>query len=449
MQPAKKTHTLLFAFLMVASLFFIWGFCHAMLDVLNKHFQNILHVSKPQSGFVQTSMFVPYFLLAFPSALLIRRIGYQKGILLGLSVVAIGAFLFIPAGLVFQTFWSFLVALFVLSSGLACIETAANPYVTVLGPKDGAAGRLSVAQAFNSVAYILAPTVGGLLIFGKRQEPGTQVDFRGLLIPYVVLGCVVLVVFAIFWFIRLPSIEGGSGEQEAEDPSVHRAPLIRQPHFTWGIVTQFLYIAAQVGVNAFAVNYILENAITKDASGATVTDPLFAWYGSVTGAATLEATAAYVITIAMILYATGRFSGAAIARVIKPNLLLSVYGIANCVIVLLVMANLPQFSWKILPFCWFFMSIMFPFIFAMSLRNLGEKTKLAASFQIMSIVGGAIAPPLMGWLAENYHSMAICFVLPLIGFIAPTVYGFAYPWLLEKSRRAEPSLAAAQTVQRV
>ncbi|HEY5910264.1 MAG TPA: sugar MFS transporter [Verrucomicrobiae bacterium] len=447
MQPSKKGQTLLFAFIMVASLFFIWGFCHAMLDVLNKHFQNILHVSKTQSGFIQTSVFGAYFLLAFPSALLIRRIGYQKGILLGLVVVAVGAFLFIPAGLWFQTFWSFLLALFVLSSGLACIETAANPYVTVLGPKDGAAGRLSVAQAFNSLAYIIAPTVGGALIFGKRHEAGTPVDFRGLLIPYVVLGCVVLVVFGIFWLIRLPSIDGGSADQDsAADNSVHRAPLHRQPHFTWGIVTQFLYIAAQVGVNAFAVNYILENAIIKDASGATITDSFFSWYASATGAASPEATAAYVITIAMVLYATGRFSGAAIARVIKPNVLLSLYGIANCVIILLVMADVKHVSWKVLPFCWLFMSIMFPFIFAMSLRNLGEKTKLAASFQIMSIVGGAVAPPLMGWLADTYHNMAVCFVLPLIGFVAPTIYGFAYPKLLEMSRQAKPGELAASAI---
>src|SRR5512143_4354267 len=177
MQASKKSHSLLFAFVMVASLFFIWGFCHAMLDVLNKHFQDVLHVSKGQSGFIQTSVFGAYFLMALPSALLIRRIGYRKGILLGLAVVAVGAFLFIPAGLTFKTFGAFLVALFVLSSGLACIETAANPYVTVLGPKDGAAGRLSVAQAFNSVAYIIAPTVGGALIFGKRHEAGTPVDF--------------------------------------------------------------------------------------------------------------------------------------------------------------------------------------------------------------------------------------------------------------------------------
>ena len=443
---SHKSRSLLFAFIMVASLFFIWGFCHAMLDVLNKHFQNILHVSKTQSGFIQTSVFGAYFLLALPSALLIRRIGYQKGILIGLLVVATGAFLFIPAGLWFQTFWSFLFALFVLSSGLACIETAANPYVTVLGPKDGAAGRLSVAQAFNSVAYIIAPTVGGALIFGKRHEVGTPVDFRGLLIPYIVLGLVVLVVFGVFWFIKLPGI-GSDAEDtssDATDASVHKAPLIRQPHFVFGILTQFLYIAAQVGVNAFAVNYILENAITKDSSGASFTDSLFQRYGEFTGAASPEATAAYVISIAMILYAAGRFSGAAIAKVIKPNLLLSLYGIANCIIILVVMADIKHLSWRVLPFCWLFMSIMFPFIFAMSLRNLGSRTKLAASFQIMSIVGGAVAPPLMGWLADQYHSMAICFVLPLIGFIAPTIYGFAYPRLLEMSGRAAPELQSAQ-----
>src|SRR5512134_2416931 len=315
--PSGPGPSLLFPFLMVALLFFIWGFCHAMLDVLNKHFQNILHVSKTQSGFIQTSVFGAYFLLAFPSALLIRRIGYQKGILVGLLGLAVGAFLFVPAGLYFKTFGAFLVALFILSSGLACIETAANPYVTVLGPRDGAASRLSVAQAFNSLAYIVAPTIGGALLFGQRSADGA-VDFSSLLLPYVVLGGVVLVVFGIFSFIKLPAIDtaGASGD----DPSTHHAPLVRQPHFVWGIVTQFLYIAAQVGVNAFAVNYILENAITTDAAGATSVDPLFAWYRAATGAATPEATAAYVVTIAMILYAAGRFSGAAIARAVPSHI---------------------------------------------------------------------------------------------------------------------------------
>jgi FHS family L-fucose permease-like MFS transporter len=425
---------LLFAFLMVASLFFIWGFCHAMLDVLNKHFQNILHVSKAQSGLIQTSVFGAYFLLAFPSALLIRRIGYQKGILVGLVVVAAGAFLFVPAGLVFKTFGAFLFALFVLSSGLACIETAANPYVTVLGPKEGAAGRLSTAQAFNSLAYIIAPTIGGALIFGERRAEGAALDFGSLLIPYVVLGGVVLLVFGVFSFIKLPAIEADAAHPDAiETPGV---PLSRQPHFVWGVATQFLYIAAQVGVNAFAVNYILENAIPRDAAGVESVDPLFAWYRGLTGAATPEATAAYIVTIAMILYAAGRFSGAAINRLVSSHTMLAAYGVANMIIIGIVMADVPHVSWRVLPFCWLFMSIMFPFIFAMSLRNLGGRTKLAASFLIMSIVGGAIAPPLMGWLADAYHSMAICFILPFIGFAATTAYGILYPRLLRRSEAA-------------
>lgn len=424
----------LFSFLLVATLFFIWGFCHAMLDVLNKHFQDILDVSKAQSGLIQTSVFGAYFLMAFPAALLIRRIGYQRGILVGLAVLAIGAFLFIPAGLVFKTFWAFLLALFILSSGLACIETAANPYVTVLGPKDSAAARLSTAQAFNSVAYIIGPTVGGAFILGHHQAAGAPVNFDSLLIPYVVLGCVVLVVFGVFSFVKLPAInDEGSKASDTDAATVYRAPLIRQPHFVWGVATQFLYIAAQIGVNAFAVNYILENAVIKNGNGVSEVSPLFAWYGSITGASSPESTAAYVVTIAMVLYAIGRFTGGAITRLIKPHLLLSLYGIINSIIILLIIADIKNVSWIILPFCWLFMSIMFPFIFAMSLRNLGEQTKLAASFQIMSIVGGAVAPPVMGWLADTYHSMAICFVLPLTGFIAPAIYGLVYPRLLDKS----------------
>jgi len=435
MKPTRNQ--LLFPFLMVASLFFIWGFCHAMLDVLNKHFQNILQVSKTQSGLVQTSVFGAYFLVALPAAMLIRRIGYQRGILLGLVVLAIGAFLFIPAGLVFKTFWAFLFSLFVLSAGLACIETAANPYVTVLGPKDGAAGRLSVAQAFNSCAYIIAPFIGGILLFGRKVEAGVPADFHTLIIPYAVLGCVVLVIFVVFSFIKLPTIEDDGKTEKVDDPAVHKAPMFRQPHFTCGIVTQFLYIAAQIGINAFAVNYILENAIVKDAAGTTSTASLFAWFTRVTHAATPEAAAAYVVTFAMVLYAFGRFSGAPISRLLKPNAMLTIYGIANSIIIVLVMANIKMVSWMVLPFCWLFMSVMFPFIFAMSLRNLGPQTKIAASFHVIAVgAAGSISAVLMGWLADRYHSMGICFILPLIGFIATTIYGLVYPRLLEKSARA-------------
>ena len=435
MKPTRNS--LLFAFLMVASLFFIWGFCHAMLDVLNKHFQNILNVSKAQSGLVQTSVFLPYLLLAFPAALLNRRIGYQRSILVGLVILATGAFLFIPAGLVFKSFWAFLAALLVLSTGLACIEVAANPYVTVLGPKDGAAGRLSVAQAFNSCAYILAPLIGGFLLFRHKTDAGAPADFHSLILPYVVLGCVVLVIFIAFSFIKLPSIDGDNKAEEVNDTSIFKVPLSRLPHFKWGVFTQFLYIISQIGINAFAVNYIVNNAVVTDASGTTSTAPLFAWYTSFTHAGTPDATAAYVITLAMVLYAIGRFSGAPIARVIKPNLMLALYGIANSIVILLAIADIKMISWMILPFSWLFMSIMFPFIFAMSVRNLGAQTKIAASFHVMAVgAAGSISAVLMGWLWDRFHSVGISFTLPLIGFVATTIYGLAYPRLLDKSTQA-------------
>ena len=435
----------MFAFLMVASLFFIWGFCHAMLDVLNKHFQNLLNISRARSGLVQTSVFLPYLLLAFPAALVNRRIGYQRSILLGLAILATGAFLFIPAGLVFKTFWAFLAALLVLSTGLACIEVAANPYVTVLGPKDGAPGRLSVAQAFNSCAYILAPTIGGYLLFGKKVDPNNP-DFHPLILPYVVLGCVVVLIFTAFSFIKLPAIEEPADKSD-ELADTFKAPLSRQPHFKWGVFTQFLYIISQIGIGAFAVNYIVQNAVVTDASGATTTAPLFNWYGTLVQSitdflglpytGTADATAAFVITFAMILYAIGRFSGAAIARVIKPNLMLAIYGIANSIIILVAMADIKMVSWIFLPFSFLFMSIMFPFIFAMSLRNLGQQTKIAASFHVMAVgAAGSISAVLMGWLWDRYHSVGISFTLPLIGFIATTIYGLVYPRLLEKSGRA-------------
>jgi MFS transporter, FHS family, L-fucose permease len=429
---------LLFAFLMVASLFFIWGFCHAMLDVLNKHFQNILNISRAQSGLVETSVFIPYLLLAFPAALLNRRIGYQRSILLGLAILAIGAFLFVPAGLVFKTFWAFLAALFVLSTGLACIETAANPYVTVLGPKEGAAGRLSVAQAFNSCAYIIAPSIGGFLLFRHEAKAGAPVDFHSLILPYVVLGCVVLVIFGIFSLIKLPAIDGDNKAEEVNDASIFKAPLSRLPHFKWGVFTQFLYIISQIGIMAFAVNYIVQNAVMNDATGTTSMAPLFTWFKSLTHAVTPDETAAYLVGfVGMSLYALGRFTGAPIARVVKPNLMLAIYGIANCIVVLLAMADIKMVSWMILPLSFLFMSIMYPFIFAISVRNLGPQTKIAASFHVMAVgAAGSISAVLMGWLWDHYHSVTISFTLPLIGFIATTIYGLVYPSLLEKSGRA-------------
>jgi FHS family L-fucose permease-like MFS transporter len=294
-----------------------------------------------------------------------------------------------------------------------------------------------VAQAFNSCAYILAPSIGGFLLFRHKAEAGAPVDFHSLILPYVVLGCVVLVIFGIFSFIKLPAIDGDNKAQEVNDTSIFKAPLSRLPHFKWGVFTQFLYIISQIGIMAFAVNYIVQNAVVKNASGTDSMAPLFAWYQSLTHAVTADETAAYVVTFGMVLYAVGRFTGAPIARVIKPNLLLAIYGIANSIVVLVAMADFKLWSWMILPFSFLFMSVMYPFIFAISVRNLGPQTKIAASFHVMAVgAAGSISAVLMGWLWDHYHSVMFSFALPLIGFIATTIYGFAYPRLLEKSAKA-------------
>jgi FHS family L-fucose permease-like MFS transporter len=203
------------------------------------------------------------------------------------------------------------------------------------------------------------------------------------------------------------------------------------------VFTQFLYIISQIGINAFAVNYILENAIVKDSAGAESASPLFTWFGNLTHASTPEAAAAYVISFAMILYAAGRFSAAPLTRFIKPNLLLGLYGIGNVIVLLVAIADIKMVSWIILPLSWLFMSIMFPFIFAMSIRNLGEKTKIAASFHVMAVgAAGSISAVTMGWLWDHFHSVGISFMLPLAGFVATAIYGFAYPKLLAKSEKA-------------
>lgn len=249
-----------------------------------------------------------------------------------------------------------------------------------------------------------------------------------------------------FSFIHLPNIDGDSKVEEVNDASIFKARLSRQPHFTWGVFTQFLYIISQIGINAFAINYIVNNVMVKDAAGTTPTAPLFAWYASLMHALTPDETAGYVITFAMILYAVGRFTGARIARVIKPSLLLALYGIANSIVILLAIADIKFVSWMILPLSWLFMSIMFPFIFAMSVRKLGAQTKIAASFHVMAVgAAGSISAVLMGWLWDRFHSVGISFTVPLIGLIATTIYGSVYPRLLEKSGQAAARAATSQS----
>ncbi|MDP4184086.1 MAG: L-fucose:H+ symporter permease [Bacteroidota bacterium] len=432
----------LFPFILVTSLFFLWGFAHSLLDVLNKHFQDILHVSKAQSGLVQAAVYGGYFLMAIPAGLLMKRYGYKKGIIFGLLLYATGAFLFIPA-IHIQQFWAFLFALFIIALGLTCLETAANPYSTVLGPKESAEQRLTLSQSFNGLGWIFGPFVGSLIIFGGSDGPD---KFSSLAIPYVGIAIVVLMIAVLFYKTRLPEINEAEIEQveytEAEETSssVAYKTLFHYRHFILAIVAQFCYVAAQTGINSFFINYSVEmfknaNAgliygsegiknvvafITDSSLMRLIAGPHFA---SGNPEKIFNTVAGIILAFGgMGLFMIGRFIGSLFMSWFKPNKLLFIYALACVILCGFVISGIGIISMIALCMIYFFMSIMFPTIFALGLKDLGSHTKRASSFLVMAIVGGAIFPALMGYIAD-VSSMRIGFAVPLVCFCFVFFYG--------------------------
>jgi MFS transporter, FHS family, L-fucose permease len=382
------TYGFLVPFILVTSLFFLWGFAHSLLDVLNKHFQEILGITKAKSGWVQASLYGGYFVMAIPAGLIMTRFGYKKGIIFGLLLYAIGAFLFMPAAQI-QTFEFTLLCLFIIACGLTCLETAANPFSTVLGPKGTSEQRLNLSQSFNGLGWIMGPAIGGLLIFGGDSGHDTN-KFASMTLPYMIIGSMVLLVAVLFMFTKLPEIH--EGEYDAHGDKGRYRDLLRFPHFKFAVAAQFLYVAAQTGVNSFFINYVTE------------TMPLFS-----------NEKAAYLLSLGFVFFMVGRFSGSLLMSWFKPNQMLALYAIINVVAMLLVVLGLGWISIIALYLTYFCMSIMFPTIFALGIKDLGGLTKKGSSFIIMTIVGGAICPMFMGWIADN-SNMALGFIVPLLCF---------------------------------
>lgn len=386
-------------FILVTSLFFLWGFAHSLLDVLNKHFQEILGISKAQSGLVQVAVYGGYFIMAIPAGLIMKKFGYKRGMVLGLLLFAAGAFLFYPSATYIQTFWAFLGCLFIIACGLTCLETAANPYTTVLGPKESAAQRINLSQSFNGLGWIVGPLVGGLVLFGRQGDD----KFSSLAIPYVGIGFLVLLVAIFFIKTPLPEIN-----EETATPTGDKAPawqkkrLIDFRHFKLAVLAQFLYIAAQTGVNSFFINYVTEEIPSVTNQQAS----LILSFGG------------------MGLFMAGRLTGSWMMRYVSPNLLLAVYAAINSVLITVVILGLGWFSIISLFATYFFMSIMFPTIFALGIKGLGGLTKSASSYIVMGIVGGAICPVVMGYIADTTGSMALGFTIPMACFIFVAIFGF-------------------------
>jgi len=251
--PGGKSY--LVPFILITSLFLLWGFAHGLLDVLNKHFQGVFTMTKAESGLVQFSTYIAYFLMALPAGMFMKRFGYKKGIILGLCLFAAGAFAFIPAAYLHSAS-PFLVALFVIACGLCILETAANPYSTILGPKESGAQRLNLSQSFNGLGWILGPLVGGMLIFG-----GEESDPFTLTKPYILVGSVVLLVAILFIFTKLPEVqveEDTDAEEKEHAPASGAVSMWRHPQFVRSIVAQFCYCAAQTGIFSFFINYVTE-----------------------------------------------------------------------------------------------------------------------------------------------------------------------------------------------
>ena len=377
-------------FVLVTSLFFLWGLAHSILDVLNKHFQETMEgVGKTESALVQAVMYGGYFVMALPAGQIIKRYGYRAGVITGLLLYGIGALLFIPGGQLLS-FPFFLFSLFVIGCGLTCLETSANPYVTVLGNAEGAARRINLSQSFNGLGWIVGPLIGGHFAFAVGADKGS------IAIPYAIIGVVVLCVALVFAQVKLPEVQA---DGVAQTESAHATDSLWQHrNFVYGLIALFLYVAAQTGINSFFINYVTEHA-----SVSNVNASLLLGFGG------------------MGLFMAGRMGGSWLMLRVRAErvLLYCAVGATLAMAVLLSGAGVAGVAAFML--CYLCESIMFPTIFALALKGVGQHTKRASSFLIMSIVGGAVAPVLMGLIADH-ASMAMAFVVPLCCFVVIAAY---------------------------
>jgi FHS family L-fucose permease-like MFS transporter len=423
-------------FLLMCALFLLSGVCNSMLDTLNRHFQNSFEINKMQSAFVQNAFYLGYFLMAYPAGLMARRFGYKGGILIGLSIIMLGAFWFVPATRI-GTYWAFLTGLFVLAVGFTSIETIANPYATVLGPPETGAARINLAQSCNGIGWMIGPTLAGFFILSATGEVNKSND--SLYIPYLLLGLLAAAMLGVIAFSPVPDLHR---EQEsraaAKTQTAVQWSIWQRPHFVFAIAAQFAYVAAQTGIFSYFINYLASDAPALSAATAERLPGYMtalkgdAYHVTDRGAATLLSFGGFG------LFLLGRITGSIALRVVKAHRMLAVYSAANVFMMFLVVLKLGWPSVVALFLSFFLMSISYPTIFALGIHGLAEQTKKASSFIVMSILGGAIMPLFMGWLADTY-GMRLGFLMPMGGFVIVALYGFAWPSLHARSARSPQS----------
>ena len=426
----------LFTFILVSSLFLLWGVCNGMIDVMDKHFQDELGLSKSQSAWVQFAHYLGYFLMAMPAGWLASKLGYKGGIIAGLVMVAVGGFWFIPAthinalaqsGVISKTtaFIGYLTGVCTIAAGLTFLETIANPYTTVLGPQRYAATRINLAQSCNGVGWIFGPIIGGMFFYSK-DAAGKSTGSETLYIPYVIVAVVVLVLAVIFYFSYIPDVKA-EDDYHLDDstPNVSHS-IWKHPHFVMAVVAQFLYVAAQAGIFSFFINYM--TAETPAIPAAWNSDMMKSWFETnAKGVLALsDKGAANLASLGFVCFLIGRFTGAGILKKFSAHKILGLYGVMNVIACLVVFLKLGWISVAAVFMSYFFMSIMFPTIFALGIFGLGARAKKASAFIVMAIMGGAILPKLMGFVADKYD-MSRGFIVPLVCFAFIAFYGYNWP----------------------
>jgi FHS family L-fucose permease-like MFS transporter len=398
----------LFAVVLLTSLFFLWGFAHNLDPILIPHLKKSFTLTTVQATMVDSAVFIAYFLMALPAGFIIKKFGYRIGIITGLLFFSIGCFLFIPAANT-QQYNFFLIALFIIACGLTILETAANPYITILGDPAGATMRLNFAQSFNGLAAALAPAIGGSIIltkgFSEKQLNAMTEGARKIALaneastvkaPYFILGCILAVIALFFVFSKLPEVTKTEGEQASSKNILH---AFKHRHLSWGVVAQFFYVGAQVSVFSLFILYASQSAGLP------------------------EVKASYYLTVCGTAFLIGRFVGTALMRVIKSENLLALYAAINVGLCLLAIFGHGMITvYTVVAIC-FFMSIMFPTIFALGIKDLKGDTEYGSSLIIMSIVGGAIIPRIFGYLSDSTGNIQYGYVVPLVCFIVIALFG--------------------------
>jgi FHS family L-fucose permease-like MFS transporter len=394
---------------MITSLFFLWGFVHNLDPILIPHLKKAFSLSTLQASLVDSAVFIAYFVMALPAGAVMKKYGYKAGILVGLLLFAIGSYLFIPSANT-QLYAFFLLSLFVIACGLTILETAANPYASLLGPPEKAVQRLNLAQSFNGLAATLAPIIGAKIILtegyseealntmtASAREIALAAEASSVKMPYFVLGSVILIIAVIFYFMKLPEIKDGEGSLSGTN--VFHA--LKHRHLSWAVAAQFFYVGAQVCVFSFFILYATEASGINEMEAAT-----YAGFG--VGMA----------------FMVGRFVGTFFMKFIEPVKLLMIYSLICVVLSVLAMFISGIIAVYIIIGIAFFMSIMFPTIFSLGIKELGGDTKFGSSLIIMSIVGGAILPPIFGYISDVTHNIQMGYVVPFACFIVIFLFGF-------------------------